>query len=70
MIKHLQDHVVQTDQDYQIKSCDKTILVIAPPGGSVDNMIRLRLPRHVDPGQKFIVVAADIDVTVLSGEES
>ena len=67
-VKELCDHCVQTDEDYQIKSSDKTILVVAPPGGGV-SAIRLRLPSCVHRCHEVTVVAVDVDVTVFAPAE-
>jgi hypothetical protein len=61
-IKHLDHHVVQTNENYIIRDCDKTIIVLAPDAG--DGPIRLRLPRHPYRGQKLTIVAAEVDVLI------
>ena len=60
MVKH-HEHAVKTDQNYHIKECDKTIIVLS--GGNT-NPIHLSLPQHPDIGQEITILAIDIDVVV------
>jgi hypothetical protein len=66
-VKHLEDHVVQTDEDYVIKNDDRIVLVVAPSSGAT-SPIRLRLPNCAHRGHKLTIVASDIDVIVSEPE--
>ena len=69
-IKCLGNHVVQTDEDYIIKSEDRVILVVPTPSGLKSDgfKVHLRLPRCAHRGHKLTIVATDVDVIVTASE--